>query len=139
MDYRFQKPLFNTGVFTHVLAAGIDPDGVVHDAVHNRIGVHPGAEALIPFLLGILRAEHGRSGIAPVLHQLQQHAAHTLIGVIEKPFIDHQHCEGRALLQEFVLSRGLVLCQRPGFLEVRHTDVMDPNQVLAGLLGQSAP
>ena len=28
------------GVFTHVVVAGIDPDGVVHDAVHDRVGVH---------------------------------------------------------------------------------------------------
>lgn len=28
------------GVFTHVVVAGVDPDGVVHDAVHDRVGVH---------------------------------------------------------------------------------------------------
>ena len=29
------------GVFTHVVAAGFDPNGVVHDAVHDGIGMYP--------------------------------------------------------------------------------------------------
>lgn len=32
----------HSGVLTHVVAAAINPDGVVHDAVHDRIGVHSG-------------------------------------------------------------------------------------------------
>ena len=46
------------GVFSHVVAAGLDPDGVVHDAVHDRVGVDPGNESLVPILLGVLGAEH---------------------------------------------------------------------------------
>jgi hypothetical protein len=46
------------GVFSHVVAAGLDPDGVVHDAVHDRVGVNAGAEALVPIFLGVLGAEH---------------------------------------------------------------------------------
>ena len=46
------------GVFSHVVAAGLDPDGVMHDAVHDGVGVNPGAEALVPVLLGVLGAEH---------------------------------------------------------------------------------
>ena len=45
-------------VFSHVVAAGLDPDGVVHDAVHDRVGVNAGTEALVPILLGVLGAEH---------------------------------------------------------------------------------
>jgi hypothetical protein len=33
-------------VFTHVVAAGIDPDGVVHDAVHDRVGVDSRSETV---------------------------------------------------------------------------------------------
>lgn len=60
----------HAGVFTHVLAAGSGPNGVVHDPVHNRIRVHPGTKPLMPILLGILRAEHRRSGVIPALQQL---------------------------------------------------------------------
>jgi hypothetical protein len=55
------------GMFTHVVVAGVDPDGVVHDAVHFRIGVHPGAEPLVPVLFGVLGAEDGRGGVVPAL------------------------------------------------------------------------
>lgn len=34
------------GVFSHVVA-GLDPDGVVHDVVHDRVGMYPGTEALV--------------------------------------------------------------------------------------------
>ena len=42
------------GVFSHVVRAGVDPEGVVDDAVHDRVGVHSGAEALVPVLLCVL-------------------------------------------------------------------------------------
>lgn len=28
-------------VLQHVVGAGVDPDGVVHDSVHDRIGITP--------------------------------------------------------------------------------------------------
>ncbi|MCY1244459.1 hypothetical protein D9M72_575330 [compost metagenome] len=37
------------------------------------------------------------------------------------------------------MSLRLVLRQRPRFLKVGHADVVGPDPVLAGLLGQSAP
>ena len=46
------------GVFSHVVAAGLDPDGVVHDTVHDRVGVNSGTESLMPIFLGVLGAEH---------------------------------------------------------------------------------
>ena len=46
------------GVFSHIVAAGLDPNGVVHDAVHDRVRVNSGAEALVPIFLGVLGAEH---------------------------------------------------------------------------------
>ena len=35
------------GVLAHVDVAGLDPEGVVDDAVHDRVGVDPAAEALV--------------------------------------------------------------------------------------------
>jgi len=46
------------GVFAYVHLAGFDSEGVVDDAVHDRVGVDPAAEALMPVLLRILGAEH---------------------------------------------------------------------------------
>lgn len=63
--------------------AGIRPDGVMHDPVHNRIGVYPGPESRVPVLLRILSAEHRRRGVVTTLEQLQQHAAHPLIRMIQ--------------------------------------------------------
>ena len=51
--------LLHGGVLAHVVVAGVDPDGVVHDSVHDRVGVDPGAEPLVPVFLGVLGAEHG--------------------------------------------------------------------------------
>ncbi len=73
------------------------------------------------------------------LEQFQQHAAHALVGVVEKLFVDHEQGEGRVLVQVFGLSLWFVLRQGPGFLEVGHADVVGPDSVLAGLFGQSAP
>ena len=54
------------GVFSHIVAAGLDPDGVVHDAVHDRVGVNPRTEALVPILLGVLgAAAEGAKQMAP--------------------------------------------------------------------------
>ncbi len=47
-------------MFAHVVVAGLNPDCVVDDAVHDRVGVNTGAEALVPVLLLILGAEHRR-------------------------------------------------------------------------------
>ena len=48
------------GVFPHVVGAGLDPDRVVDDPVHDRVCVNARAEALVPVLLRILGAEHRR-------------------------------------------------------------------------------
>ena len=29
------------GMFAHIVAAGFYPDGVVHDSIHDGIGMHP--------------------------------------------------------------------------------------------------
>lgn len=42
------------GVFLHAIAVGFDPDGVVHDAAHDRAHVNPGAEVLVPVFLVVL-------------------------------------------------------------------------------------
>ena len=43
--------LVHGGVFAHVEGAGLDPEGVADDAVHDGVGVYGGAEALMPVLL----------------------------------------------------------------------------------------
>ena len=56
----------------HVVVAGVDGDGVVDDAVHDRVGGHVPSEPLVPVLDRVLRAEHGADGVVPVLHDLEE-------------------------------------------------------------------
>ena len=80
-------------MFAHVGAAGFDPDGVVDDAVHDRVGVDSAAEALVPVLLRVLGAEHGRGGVVAAFEELEEHASDAVIGAVEEPFVDHEERE----------------------------------------------
>lgn len=68
------------GVFAHVVAAGFDPDRVVHDPVHDGIGMNARSETLVPILLSVLGAEHCRGGVVTPFEQFQEHAAHGFVG-----------------------------------------------------------
>src|SRR5699024_4932861 len=124
---------------THVVGAGIDPDGVVHDAVHDRISMDPGTESLMPVLLRVLSTEHRRSTVIATLEQLQQHAAHRLIRMIKQPLIDDQQREGGVLTEELRRSLRLVLRDRPRLFKIGHADVVSSDSVLTSLLRQRAP
>lgn len=56
-------------MLAHVVRAGVDPEGVVHDAVHDRVGMHSEAGALVPVLLSVLRAKDGGAGVVAPLQQ----------------------------------------------------------------------
>ena len=71
------------GLFAHVDVARLDPDGVVDDAVHDRVGVDSGAEALVPVLLRVLGAEHCRCRVVAAFEELEQHAADVVGGRVE--------------------------------------------------------
>ena len=60
------------GLFAHVDVAGLDPEGVVDDAVHDRVGVDPGAEALVPVLLRVLGAEHRRGRVVSAFEPVEE-------------------------------------------------------------------
>lgn len=51
------------GVFAHVPVAGFYPGGVVHDPVHDGVGVDAATESLVPVLLGVLGGEQGAAGV----------------------------------------------------------------------------
>ena len=55
-------------MLARVGAGGLDTDRVVHCAVHDRVGVNVGSQALMSVVLGLLGAGHrgGRSEIALV-------------------------------------------------------------------------
>ena len=57
-------------MFAHVDLAGFDSVGVVDDAVHDRVGVDPAAEALVPVLLRLLGAEHRRGRVVAPFEEL---------------------------------------------------------------------
>ena len=73
------RKLVHDGVLAHFEGAGLDPEGILHDAVHNRVGVNSGAETPVPVLLGVLGAEHRRGVAVAAFEELQQHASHDLI------------------------------------------------------------
>jgi hypothetical protein len=59
-------------LLAHVVASGLDPNGVVGDPVHDRVGADVGAETPVPVRLQTLRAGHRRAAAA--LHELEQDA-----------------------------------------------------------------
>ena len=74
----------------HVVFAGADGDGVVDDAVHDRVGGHVASEPPVPVLDGVLRAEHGADVVVPVLHDLEQEGAHAFVGPVQEPFVQYE-------------------------------------------------
>ena len=67
----FCAPFVATGLsaaLPHVGLAHVDPDRVVHDPVHDRVGMHPAAEPRVLVLLLELGAEYGGTGAAPWFH-----------------------------------------------------------------------
>jgi hypothetical protein len=79
------------GVLAHVAGAGLYPDGVVPDPVHDDLGVRPGSEALAPVPLRVLGAEHGGGHLVAEFQQLDQHAAYRLRGPAEES-VDRVTC-----------------------------------------------
>lgn len=85
----------------HVGLAHVDPDRVVHDPVHDGVGMHPATEPRVPVLLLELRAEDGRGGAVPQLHQLQQHRPELCVRLVQQPLapswppVRSGHCASR--------------------------------------------
>ena len=73
-------------VFPHVVVAGFYPGGVVHDPVHDGVGVGAASESLVPVLLGVLGGEQGAAGVVSAFHELEQEAAEAFLGRVEQPF-----------------------------------------------------
>lgn len=122
----------------HVGLAHVDPDRVVHNPVHNGVGMHPAAEPQVPVLLLELRAEYGRGRAVPQLQQLQQHRPELSIRPVEQPLVDHQQAERPVLADELALSARPVAALPPEVLEVGLADVARPHPPGAGGLRQRA-
>ena len=113
------------------------PNGVVNDAVHDRV-VNAGAETAVLVLLLILGAEYRRAPPVVSFHQLEQHAAHGFCRAIKEPLVDDEEGEGGIFPQELRGGAGGVLGGNPGFLEVGHADVVGADAVFAGAFGDRA-
>lgn len=110
----------------HVVVAGVDGDGVVDDAVHDRVGGHVAAESLVPVLDGVLRAEHGAYGVVPVLHDLEKERAHAFVGLVEEPFVQHEHRVRAVFADELAYAGRLAGCGVELFRKVGHARVQGP-------------
>lgn len=70
-------------LLAHIMSACVEPDCVVHNVIHDRIGMYTGTKALVPVPLRILGTEHRSNMVIATLEEFQQHAAHRLIRMIE--------------------------------------------------------
>ena len=122
----------------HVRLAHVDPGRVVHDPVHNRVGVDPAAEPRVPVLLLELGAEDCRGGAVPQLHQLQQHGPELRVRLVEQPLVDHEQPERAVLADELALAAGALPALPPEVLEVELPDVARPDPPGAGGLRERA-
>lgn len=122
----------------HVGLAHVDPDRVVHDPVHDGVGMHPAAEPRVPVLLLELGAEYGRGRAVPQLHQLQQHRPELGVRPVEQPLVYHEQAERPVLADELALAAGPVTPLAPEVLEVGLADVARPHPPGAGGLRERA-
>ncbi len=126
------------GVFAHVPVAGFYPGGVVHDPVHDGVGVGAATEPLVPVLLGVLGGEQGAAGVVAAFHELEQERAEALLGRVEQPSVEREDRVRAVSFEQFRASLGLVGGLSPFLLEVRDADVACPVPVAARLSGQGA-
>lgn len=75
----------------HVELTGLNPNRVVDDAVHDRICHRVGSQPGVPVRLLVLRAENGRGGVVPTLHELEDEPRGFPGGRIQKPLVEQQN------------------------------------------------
>jgi len=114
----------------HVVFAGADGDGVVDDAVHDRVGGHVASEPPVPVLDGVLRAEHGADVVVPVLHDLEQEGAHAFVGPVQEPFVQYEQRVRAVFADELAYAgrlagRGVELFRKIGHARVLGTGRID--------------
>ena len=118
----FISPL--SGALAHALAhvdlAHLHPDGVVHDAVNDRLGRGVASEPRVPVLALELGAEHGRALLVAALHHLQEERAHAVVELLEQPLVQDEQLEARELLHELGVAPVPVDLRPPQLLDVRH-------------------
>lgn len=122
-------------VASHVVVAGAHPDGVVHDAVHDRVGVRAAPEPFVPVLLLVLGAEDRAAGVVAAFHELEEEPAELVVRTVEQPFVEHEQRVRRVAFEDLGPSLGLVARDEPFLLEVRHPDVARADPVAARLSG----
>ena len=122
----------------HVGLAHVDPDRVVHDPVHDGVGMHPAAESRVPVLLLELDVEYGRGRAVPQLHQLQQHGPELRVRPVEQSLVDHERAERPVLADELALAARPLPALLPEVLEVGLVHAARPHPPGAGGLRQRA-
>ena len=91
----------------------------MHDSVHDRVSMNITTEPLMPVLLRILSAEHGRDRIVASFEELEQHPTERFAGLVQKPLVKNKQTVRGVLAEEFLLPTGLVICRKPGLFEFR--------------------
>lgn len=122
----------------HIPFAVFYPDGVVHDPVHDGVGVDAASESLVPVLLGVLGGEQGAAGVVAAFHELEQKGAEAFLGQVEQPFVEREGRVAAVSSEQFGSALGFVGGLRPFFLEVRDADAAGAVPVAACLAGKRA-
>ena len=113
------------------------PDGVVDDAVHDRVRVHAAAEPRVPVLLSDCVHRTVDASVAQ-LEKLQQHSPEQLVRPLQEPLVYHEQAERPVLPQQLPLAAGPVAALAPEVLEVGLPYVAGPDPLGAGRLGERA-
>ena len=106
----------------HVDLARLQPDGVMDDAVHDRIGMDPSAQPGVPVLLLVLGAEDRGLAVAPQFHELHDHAPEVVVGLVQQPLVQHKDLEAAVFPDGLPRRPGTQLGGPPFLLQVRDPD-----------------
>lgn len=122
----------------HVGLPGPHPDAVVHDPVHDRVGVHPAAEPGVPVLLAVLGAEdRGRAAVAQP-HQLEQERDHPVVRPVQQPLAQDQERVLGERAHQLRHALGPLPRGVDALIQVGHPEVERAQPPGAGLPGERA-
>lgn len=75
---------------THVDPTGLDPNRIVHDMIHDRVGQRTSVQPGTPIRLLVLRTENGGCSVIPPPYELDDESQQPAGWRIQKPLIHQQ-------------------------------------------------
>lgn len=75
---------------THVAPTGLNPNRIVHDMIHDRVGQRTSVQPGTPIRLLVLRTENGGCSVIPPPYELEDDSQQPAGWRIQKPLIHQQ-------------------------------------------------